>query len=188
METDTQDGYSPVARAVFRYGLNYRWQEGKFITEENKPLFYTHIPAAFLTAFTLLEEAEKESETFGICKKSSLVCTMTRHTFAGTAFSKALKKRLTVRYLSCSRSLELRFMATDLCKYAENRVRRLIGVKSRMHTANLDPRMKAAADAYFAPLFAATEKKKKQARTQPPPEYEARYEAKSDPFSPEMRR
>ncbi len=178
------DTASPFARAVFRYGSNYRFQDSKFITEENRSLFETHIPAAFLRAFTKLEEEEKDSTTLGICTKRSFQARMIRQSFAGSAFARSIKMRIEVDYLSCNRSVELRFMATDLIKYAENQVRRLLGIKSRFHTAHLDPRLKAAADEYFAPLFPKMNKKQ-EAPIKEPPAYEALYDAPSAPFSPD---
>lgn len=175
---------SPFAHAVYRYASNYRWQESKFLTPGTEHLFKTHIPAAFLSAFTKLEQAEADSTSFGICNKQTLRAQMIRQSFAGSCFARSVKHRVEVTYTSCSRSIELRFMATDLMKYCENQIRRLLGVKSRYHTTHLEPRLKLAVDEYFSPLLSSQPPKKRPAPTpEPPPAWEALYEAPARPFS-----
>ena len=177
------DSGTPFANAVLRYGCNYRYRDSRFLTEENKPLFDTHVPAAFLAAMSELERTDTSEHTFGICSRRALQGRMTRHTFHGSGFAPRVKHRLEVDYLSCSRSVELRFMATDLLKYCENQVRRICGIKSRFHTSALDPRLKAAADAYFAPLLPRASRAASLPAKEAIPEYEALYEAHSAPLS-----
>lgn len=178
---------SPFANAVLRYGCNYRFRNSSFRTEENAALFDTHIPAAFLTAFTAWE-AENRTENSPLRK--SVQSVMIRRSFVGSSFTRSHKYRIDVTYLSCSKAVELRFTATDLVKYCENQVRRMLGIKSRFHTGGLDPTMKRAADVYFAPLLKkhTAAKSKAQAEAAPPPAWEALYEAKSEGFSPKEAR
>lgn len=179
---------SPFANAVLRYGCNYRFRSSSFRTEENAALFDTHIPAAFLTAFTAWE-AENRTESTPL--RRSIQSVMVRRSFVGSSFTRSHKYRIDVTFLSCSKAVELRFIATDLVKYCENQVRRMLGIKSRFHTVGLDPTMKSAVDAYFAPLLkkhTAPAKDKTQAEAAAPPAWDALYEARSEGFSPQEAR
>lgn len=91
-----------------------------------------------------------------------------------------MKRRIELEYLSCSRSIELRFAVTDMIKYAENNVRSMLGIRSRFHTPNLAMPLRRAADEYFA-SFKKNEKKS-GLRCQRP-EYEKLYEASKSELS-----
>ncbi len=174
---------SAYAHAVFRYAPHIRFAESKYITDENRELFFEHVPNAFYAAFSTIEKEDAGTPNLGTCSRKGLEAIMTRRTFAGSIFVSSLQRTTNVIYLSCSRSIELRFMATDLVKYAENQVRKLLGIKNRYHVAAIDPRLKAAVDAYFAPLFPKPKPKAPSAEEKPA--WEALYEPRTTAFSPE---
>ena len=84
-----------------------------------------------------------------------------------------IKRRIEIEYLSCSRSIELRYVVTDTVKYAENQLRGILGIRSRFHTPNLAQPLKHAIEEYFAPLKV---KSKKEAPAEAPPAYDVLYE------------
>ena len=163
---------SPYASALFSYCCSYAWRKSKFITSENRALFETHIRAAFLFAWN---KAEKEQKTiFAPLGKGAMVHSVTtRDAFAGALCCYDQKRRIEVKYLACSRSVELRYTVTDTVKYAENKVRGLLGIRSRFHTPNLPMPLRQAVDEYFVSFKKET---KKEAKPTPVPAYDALYE------------
>lgn len=175
---------SPFASALLAYGTNYDWRKSKFITEENRALFETHIRGAFLYAFSRAEK-EKQTVFVPIGRQTMVRATVRRDAFAGALCAYDIKRRLTVSYLSCARSVELRYTVTDTVKFAENQVRALLGIRARFHTPNLPQPLRRAVEDYFAPLKKA---QKKEAAVVPPPAYEALYEPMHRSLSPALAR
>ena len=170
---------SPYASALFSYCSSYNWRNSKFITAENRHLFEKHIRGAFLHAWG---KAEAEHKTvFAPVGKSAMVhAVTTRDAFGGALCCFDQKRRIEVRYLACSRSIELRYTVTDTVKYAENQVRGLLGIRSRFHTPNLPMPLRQAVDEYFAPYKKA---QKKEAMTAPVPAYDVLYEPERSDLS-----
>ena len=170
---------SPYASALFSYCSSYNWRNSKFITAENRHLFEKHIRGAFLHAWG---KAEAEHKTvFAPVGKSAMVhAVTTRDAFGGALCCFDQKRRIEVRYLACSRSIELRYTVTDTVKYAENQVRGLLGIRSRFHTPNLPMPLRQAVDEYFAPYKKA---QKKEAMPAPVPAYDVLYEPERSDLS-----
>lgn len=163
---------SPYASALLAYASAYHWRNSKFITDDNRHLFETHIRGAFLYAF---DKAEREHQTIfaPLGEKSMTPARTVRDAFNGALCVYSVKRRIEVNYLACSRSVELRYAVTDVIKFAENQVRSLLGIRSRFHTPGLALPLRQAVEEYFAPLKKA---QKKEATPTPPPAYEALYE------------
>jgi len=170
---------SPYASALFSYCSSYNWRNSKFITAENRHLFEKHIRGAFLHAWG---KAEAEHKTvFAPVGKSAMVhAVTTRDAFSGALCCFDQKRRIEVKYLACSRSIELRYTVTDTVKYAENQVRGLLGIRSRFHTPNLPMPLRQAVDEYFAPYKKA---QKKEADPAPVPAYDVLYEPERSDLS-----
>ena len=172
---------SPYASALFSYCSSYNWRNGKFITPENRHLFETHIRGAFLHAWGKVEAEHKT--VFAPVGKSAMVhAVTTRDAFGGALCCFDQKRRIEVKYLACSRSIELRYTVTDTVKYAENQVRGLLGIRSRFHTPNLPMPLRQAVDEYFAPYKKA---QKKEETPAPVPAYDVLYEPEKSDFSTE---
>ncbi|MBE6565098.1 MAG: hypothetical protein E7655_07485 [Ruminococcaceae bacterium] len=139
----------------------YNFYASKYITEQNRSLFETHIPAAFLSACRLL--AEKD-ERFRMKKEAFQPATQIRDAFSAALCAYDIKKKIEVNYRAYQRMSGLRPLVTDLVKYAENVLRARLGIKARMSTLFLDASMKGAVDAYFDRAMPApkTEPKKPQ--------------------------
>lgn len=166
------DSGSPFATALFSYASGYDYRSSKFITEENRSLFDTHIKGAFIYAFT---KAEREHQTvFAPIGQSSMIPLKTvRDAYNGALCAYNVKRRIEVSFLSCSRSAELRYAVTDTIKFAENQIRAMLGIRSRFHTPNLAIPLRSAVEEYFAPY---KKEVKKEAERQTVNEYDALYE------------
>ncbi len=166
------DSASPFAAALFAHASVYDYRNSKFINNENRKLFDTHIKGAFIYAFT---KAEKEHQTIfaPIGQKSMIPLKMVRDAYNGALCAYNVKRRIEVSYLSCSRSAELRFAVTDTIKFAENQVRAMLGIRSRFHTPNLAHPLRNAVEEYFLPFKKI---QKKNTAEKEVPEYDALYE------------
>jgi hypothetical protein len=171
---------SPYATALFSYASLYNYRNSKFINDENRELFDTHIKAAFIYAFT---KVEKEQLTIfaPVGNRAMIPMKVTRDAFVGALCAYNVKRRIEVSYLSVSRSVELRYAVTDAVKFAENNVRAMLGIRSRFHTPNLALPLRNAIEEYFAPY--KRELKKEQAKEAPKPEYDVLYEPISHELS-----
>lgn len=168
------DSSSPYASALFAYASTYDYRSSKFITDENRNLFDKHVKGAFIYAFT---KAEREHQTIfaPIGQRSMIPLKTIRDAYNGALCAYNVKRRIEVSYLSCSRSVELRYAVTDAIKFAENQVRSLLGIRSRFHTPNLALPLKNAIEEYFLPF---KKERKKEAEVREVPEYDALYEPK----------
>ncbi len=192
---------SPFAKALFDFNSGYDWRQSKYITDANRELFEKHIRGAFMFACRELEHAPDTSGTdvpdgaqtqntqtqnahddllTSALRSYGSKLRVIRDAYSGALCSYEIKRRIEVDYSSCTRSPELRFIVTDMVKYAENNVRAMIGVKSRFNTPNLPPPARVHIYNYFAPYRVKPDKK-----TAEKPEYEKQYEAASMSLSPE---
>ncbi len=93
--------------------------------------------------------------------------------FLGALNASTERCELTVIYRSVSASDEWRMTLTAATKYAENKVRAALSVKSRLSATGLADKYKQMIDGYFAAHFT----KPVKSVSEPPPAYEALYDA-----------
>lgn len=107
---------------------------------------------------------------------------MMRDAYTGALCSFRNKRKLEVEYCSFSRSHEIRFLVTDLIKYTENRVRAVLGIRSRLTVYALPNSIRAMADVALEsvlPAVGAGQFKRKEA----PAAYEKLYDLPRQPLS-----
>lgn len=134
------------AVAVMELSSGYNYRKSKYVNEQNRKLFYTHIQGAIL-AF-----AEKMASTdtrFNLCKIEIEPVTLSRDTYVGAICSYRVKRRLTIKYVPVTRNSELHYYITDAIKLAENYVRAFLGIKSRFSTPHLTKGMRVVISEYF---------------------------------------
>ena len=105
-----------------------------------------------------------------------------RDAFCGSLCAHNVKRKIAVEYYPAFRRSGVRHMLGAAVKYTENKVRRLMGLKSRLHTDGLPDDAKANIDGYFAEQFPEVFRRK-TVRTEETPEYERFYDAPDIPFS-----
>ncbi len=141
------EGEQVYARAVVAGASGYNYRKSKYYTPENKAAFDTHILSAASTALEVSSQKLKE-----VCREEN--CSSARRdAYAGALCTSSAKRVLYIEYLPLYRSGELRAEATLAVKYAENRLRAVLGVRSRLSTAGLSAEIKNSIDAYFAEHF-----------------------------------
>ena len=137
---------------------DYSYASGKYAEGENAPLFRTHIPTSLFPVVKRLLSEEKATRD-GAIKR-------TRRAFLGALCSYAVKYEITVEYRSFSGSLSLRRRMTAAVKYAENRLRALLSIRSRLAVTEIDGWAKEEIDRYYD-LLADSMKREREYRERP---------------------
>ena len=156
----------------YDYKKSRAYQSGAKAAE----LFDNHIPQALSR---VLNSITTDSSLFSQIKMQST--TVTRDTFVGALCSHRVKCKIEVRYRSFSRSHELRFFITDVIKYSENKLRQILGYKSKLSIYALSDPIKMILNTYFAQAFPKNNGKTPEAIVRP--EYERLYDLPDVPMS-----
>lgn len=186
------DGDCPITPQLCDVLSTHNWRQSKYLTAENRAVFETHIYASVLGA---LRHAWATDPDFVSLLGFSEV-QQSRNAFSGALCTYACKRRIDVRYLSLSRSYQLKFILSDLFKLAENCIRAHYGIKARLNATGVPEVLKTYVKDYFArelpppqkaPKKSAEPKisKEAEARRQEESAYAALYEPLSTELSPE---
>lgn len=136
----TEDGY---ARALIMGACGYNYKNSKFYTSEHRALYDEHILSAAAYA------VGASSEQFRDVCRGEKMSVLRRDAYAGALCTYKAKRVIVAEYLPLYRSGELRMDATLAVKYAENRLRSYIGVRSRLGVEGISERIRSAIDEYF---------------------------------------
>lgn len=139
------------------------------------------IPGEYAHHFTKALEAACSifDEEHFISPQPSVI---SRDVFCGSLCSHNIKRKIEVEYYPALRRSGVRGMLGAAVKYTENKIRRVVGIKSRLHTDGLPDNARARIDEYFADVMPEVFVKK-TVRVEPVPEYEKLYDAPTTPFS-----
>jgi hypothetical protein len=150
---------------------NYDYKKSRVYqsSKQAAEVFDLHIPQA-LSA--VLRSITQDNSLFSQIKMQTT--TVIRDTFVGALCSHRVKNKIEVRYRSFSRSHELRFFITDVIKYAENKLRQVLGYKSKLSIYALPDPIKVILNGYFAQAFPKSTGKTPEAVVRP--EYEKLYD------------
>ena len=164
-----QENTGALATAMLLFCNNYDYTKSKFFTEESAPDYHRVLRAAVKIALAILQQREDSP------LRPKGKTTATRDLFTGAICSFRQRRRVEVDYTSFSHTHELRYVMSDVLKYAENALRAARGVKSRLSIYALDLEMRAALDAYLAEALP-----KKQPRAAKSAAGSAEYERRYD--------
>lgn len=159
----TPDGVQ-TALAFF---CDYRWQDSRYATGEYAALFAKHIPGSVTPVLSSLFQDAR------LFSGGSARSHRAHDAFCGSLCAHNIKCRIEVTYLALSDVSTLRSSVTAAVKYAENRLRACLSVKSRLSVPPLALRYREEIDRYFARLSDHLHPK------DPPPAYEKLYDAPS---------
>lgn len=158
--------------SLVAYLSDYDWRRGKYVEGEHSELYKKHMTAALGKVISTVFR--------GGLPKGDAVASVSRDAFPHSLCTHAVKCKLTIEYYPMSRDVALRDLFTGCVRYTENKLRGLIGVKSRLAVKTLDEKYKGVIDGYFSELFASVEKKRNVVEA---PEYEKLYDAPRESFS-----
>lgn len=113
------------------------------------------------------------------------ISTVTRDIFSSAVCSQRVKRRIEVDFTSFSHTHELRYIMTDVLKYAENALRGVLGIKSRLSYYAIDVPLRAKLDEYLAVALPVRKARVNASKTAKVPDYEKRYDLPVMQISPE---
>lgn len=164
-----EDGTDALTVAVLQFCNNYDYTKSKFFKKESAGDYHRVLRGAVRVA---LEYLRKEGKGFFMGENG--ISTVSRDAFTGAICSYRLRRRIEVDYTSFSHTHELRYIISDVLKYAENALRAHRGIKSRLTVYAVDVGLRACLDAYLAE--ALPPRAAKRAVREEVPDYERRYE------------
>lgn len=153
---------------------DYDWKKGKFIEEAVSEVYKKHM----LTAMKgLLLHLVHCGELYNTATETAVI---KRNAFPNSLCTHSVKCRLEIEYISLAGKEELRVSITAAVRYTENKIRALLGVKSRLAVKELPDKYREIIDAYF--VLASDRDERIRAKEQIP-EYERLYDAPSEGLS-----
>ncbi len=158
--------------AVLSLASAYDFKNGRYSKGEHGNLFITHVRAA---AKLVLEAVLKEKT----CTATHQTVEKSYEAYVAALCAGEYKYRIEVSYCSISGTESLKTIMTAAVKYAENKVRAYLSIKSRLSVVGLPQTYKEMIDAYFARHLVRVTQKEAESR----PEYEVLYDAPSIGFS-----
>ena len=152
--------------AMLAYLSDYDWRRGKYASGENAEMYRSHLEAAMQRVLRVLlsDDAAVGSE----------ISKLSRAAFPGSLCTHSVKCNLEIEYYAISNSPKLRSAVTAALKYTENKLRALIGVKSRLAVKDLPDVLRGIIDKYFASAIENARRARERANA---PEYERLYDA-----------
>lgn len=132
---------------LIRHCSNYNYKKSKFAIGENLQIYKKHMRGVLSYIVSKSNDPSHPFELAGLKLQDSR---SQRDSYTGALCTPRVKKRIEIEFCSFSHSHELRFIVTDILKYAENRIRAHIGVKSRLSVNALPTEIKRLADEYFS--------------------------------------
>lgn len=163
-------------RSLIKYCSAYDYRMSKFAVGDNKALFDKHIFDSLVYAWRNFDGGKGFLSGFAVGDSR-----MIREAYAGALCCSQEKYRIEIEYCSFSRMNELRYHIGDMVKYAENKIRAAIGVKSRLMVYSSDPDLYKEIDEYFAKALPPRSKAPKKAIEKH--EYDVLYETPKKEFS-----
>lgn len=160
--------------SLIAYLSDYDWRCGKYAGGDNKEAYSKHLLGAMGLLLARLLHGGR------IFSEAGVLATMDRTAFRGALTTSAVKYHVTAEYRPIAEEPELRAVVTSALKYTENKLRALLGVKSRLAVKDLPDEYKAIIDSYFADLFDKVNRERARASR---PEYESHYEVTDTGFS-----
>ncbi|MBR2930971.1 MAG: TerB N-terminal domain-containing protein [Clostridia bacterium] len=165
--------------ALLAYLSDYDYKRGKYAAER-LPESITRDASYrdhFVRAMYLLFSEVYASEIIVGAQKTA---TLTRDAFPNSLCTHSVKCKLEIEYLALGESEELRRRVTAAVRYTENKLRAILGVKSRLAVKELPPHYARIIDGYFADLTRAAERRRAEKSR---PQYERLYEPTSTGLS-----
>ncbi len=161
---------------------DYDWRRGKMLSDKSDTT--TSVISSFddyrehmLSAMHLLL---LEIWRSGALTSDDVTTTLRRDAFPRSLCTHMVKSKLEIEYVALGNATALRANITAAVRYAENKLRILLGVKSRLAVKGLSEEYKTIIDFYFSKITAKADRARRDAMR---PEYEKLYEAPTEEWS-----
>ncbi len=170
--TDNGLGNKSGTSALIAYLSDYDWRRGKYAGGEHGADYRMHVEGAMNT---VVESVIRNRSII-----SSDTVRVSRAAFPGSLCTHSVKCNIEIEYYPLAGVPEIREAVTAALKYTENKLRGMLGIKSRLATKGLPEDYKMIIDAYFSRIFERINKEKIKASL---PEYERLYDAPKENMS-----
>jgi len=171
--SDIADAGRDGTEAMLAYLSDYDWRKTKYAAGDNAEIFRTHMVAAMSRVV-----GEFCSGVAGA--NGTKIAVIRRDAFPHSLCTHAVKCKLEIEYTEIAKDDSLRMIITSAVRYTENKLRALLGVKSRLGIKELDERAKRIIDNYFDNIF---EIERRRRQRECAPEYEKLYDARREEIS-----
>ncbi len=158
--------------AMIAYLSDYDWRRSKYAVGENEQIFRNHMIGS-LRAF--LDRYNTSARL-----KSTEPQILRRDAFPHSLCTHAVKCKLEIEYIPLSKDDSMRAGVTAAVRYSENKLRALLGTKSRLGIKGLPDEARFIIDKYFDNIF---EIERKRRERECAPEYERLYDAEDKHLS-----
>lgn len=172
------EGNESYARMLIRYASAYDYRKSHFYKGKNCAYFDRFLPGALSAVI-----AQYSSGDHLFSKTGMRDSHMVRNAFEQALCSHRIRYRIEVDYASFSRSHEMRYLVSDILKYTENRLRALLGVKSRLTVYSLSGEVKKCIDRYCDESFPHKSEVNVTRKKEEIPSYEKLYDLPKTPLS-----
>ena len=163
-----------LAKTLIELSSDYDYRSAKYY-RENKTAYDTLIPAALSHVMHGARIAER-----GIFS-ADRIYKITRDSYAGAVAFSGIKRWLDIEFTSFTRRADTRDFVTALVKYAENKLRVVLGIKAKLSPGEIDPADTAIIDRFFDPIIPAAAKLRAEDRYMPA-DYMKNYESEDSGF------
>ncbi len=134
------------ANTALAFFSDYRFRDSRYAAGENAAFFEEHIPRAIIPILSdVFQNGDKIFRT-------TAVTHLVRDAFCGSLCAHHIRSRIEVSYYAISDVAPLRAALTAAVKYAENKIRAILSVKSRLSVPALSPAYRQHIDDYFSSL------------------------------------
>lgn len=158
--------------SLLLYFSDYDYHASRYFTGDSKDAFEGHMRGAMGPLIArILREAEWMRSPRAV---------IVRDAFPNSLCTHKVKCRLEIEYHPVARATQLRDVVTGAVKYTENRLRALLGVKSRLAVKHLPDEYKRCIDRYFDTVY---EDVQRTARREQTAAYEHKYDAPQEALS-----
>lgn len=173
MDFSDTDG---LTDSIFAYSA-HDFKNSRYITDENREFFEVHMKGAVTVAASLILSNPEDCDLFGADYR------ITRVSYESALCAYSAKRSIAVEYTSYTRSPKFRFIATDIVKYCENRIRAALGIRPHLKADGLSAFLKAQLDRYFSVNLPIPKRGTQHTEESAVPAYEKLYEPTATEFS-----
>ncbi len=136
------------AKTLIELASDYDFKSSKYYAEHTED-YEAKIPSAL--SHVMHDGMAKKRGMFS----GEKIYKITRDSYTGAVASSGIKRLIDVEFSSFTRRADTRAIVTALVKYAENRLRAVLGIKAKLGVQSIDPADAAVIDGFFAPITPA---------------------------------
>ena len=171
-----EEDYLTLAKTLIEASSDYDYRRSRYY-KDNRDAYEHHLPLAVVS---VIRRAITSGNGKGVFAREKTY-RMSRDSYCGAIVSISVKRRMNIEFCSFTRSAETRRAVTAIVKYAENKLRLTLGIKSKLGVDGILPEDSAILDVYFAPMMPQKTVKPKEDQYMPE-DYLKNYESEDSGF------